>query len=127
AFTGAHRSARGFCRAADTGTLFLDEISESSMALQAKLLRFLQNSEVQPVGSEDVVKVDVRIVTATNQELLTAITENLFREDLFHRLNVVQIHLPPLRERRHDLGRLMDFSVNEMNVKYGRKCRITDA
>jgi transcriptional regulator with PAS, ATPase and Fis domain len=125
AFTGAFRSARGFCRAADTGTLFLDEITESSLSLQAKLLRFLQSSEVQPVGSDEVVKVDVRIVTATNRELISAISENRFREDLFHRLNIVQIHLPPLRDRPRDVGCLMDFFIDEMNARYGRSCSFT--
>jgi len=127
AFTGALRSARGFCRAADSGTLFLDEIAESSLALQAKLLRFLQSSEVQPVGSDEVVKVDVRIVTATNRELNSAISANHFREDLYHRLNVVQIHLPPLRDRPHDLSRLIDFFIDQKNAKYGRHCQITDS
>jgi transcriptional regulator with PAS, ATPase and Fis domain len=127
AFTGALRASRGFCRAAEKGTLFLDEIGESSVSLQAKLLRFLQSAEVQPVGSEEVTVVDARIVTATNRDLAAAIRDKQFREDLFYRLNIVQIRVPPLRERRDDISPLIDLFLEELNARYARCCRITDS
>lgn len=102
-FTGADKDALGVIRAADGGTLFLDEIGELPLHLQPKLLRFLQEREVHPVGAERAVTVDVRVITATNRDLAREVERKTFREDLFHRLNVLNIDLPPLRERRPDL------------------------
>jgi two-component system response regulator AtoC len=103
AFTGALRSKQGLLQSADTGTIFLDEVGELPMEMQAKLLRFLQEKEVRPVGSNDKVKVDVRIMAATNRDLDMDYKKGTFRKDLFFRLNVVTIHLPALRERRSDI------------------------
>ena len=103
AFTGAHRRKEGRFRQAHNGSLFLDEISETSLAMQVKLLRVLQEREVTRVGGEEAVPVDVRIIAATNKDLLEAIQEGRFREDLFYRLNVVSLRMPPLRERSEDI------------------------
>lgn len=103
AFTGAYRRKEGRFAQADGGTLFLDEISEMSLGMQVKLLRVLQDTEITRVGGEDVIKVDVRIVAATNKDLLRLAEEGRFREDLYYRLNVVSLTLPPLRERREDI------------------------
>jgi DNA-binding NtrC family response regulator len=103
AFTGALRSKQGLLQSADTGTIFLDEVGELPLEMQAKILRFLQEKEVRPVGSNQKVKVDVRIMAATNRDLETDYKKGTFRKDLYFRLNVVTIHLPPLRERRSDI------------------------
>jgi DNA-binding NtrC family response regulator len=103
AFTGAHQSKRGLVEQADAGTLFLDEISELLPRLQVKLLRMLQEREIQRIGGERTIKVDVRVVAATNAELRERIAGGEFREDLFYRLNVVSVRLPPLRERVDDV------------------------
>jgi transcriptional regulator with GAF, ATPase, and Fis domain len=108
AFTGAERTRDGLFQQADGGTLFLDEIGEMSPTMQTKLLRALQEGEVRKVGSTQVEKVDVRIVSATNRDLREAVAEGIFREDLFYRLNVVGIRLPPLRERREDVETLLE-------------------
>lgn len=102
-FTGATSDNKGLFRSADGGTLFLDEIGEMPMALQVKLLRALQEHEVIPIGSSENIKFDARIISATNKDLENEVRENRFREDLFFRLNVVEINLPPLRERREDI------------------------
>lgn len=102
-FTGATSNNKGLFRSADGGTLFLDEIGEMPMALQVKLLRALQEHEVIPIGSSENIKFDARIISATNKDLENEVRENRFREDLFFRLNVVEINLPPLRERREDI------------------------
>lgn len=107
AFTGALHTKQGVFESADNGTLFLDEIGNLPMDMQAKLLRVLQEREVKPVGSNDRVAVNVRIIAATNRDLEAAVRENNFRNDLFFRLNVVQIKLPPLRERRSDIPLLV--------------------
>jgi len=109
AFTGAHENKKGLFQVADGGTLFLDEIGELSMKLQAKLLRVLQEGEVTPVGSTRPLKVDVRIVTATHRDLREMASESRFREDLFYRINVFPIHLPPLRDRGDDVPALAEF------------------
>jgi DNA-binding NtrC family response regulator len=104
AFTGALKSKEGLFQAASGGTIFLDEIGELPLEMQAKLLRALQEKEVRPVGSNDKIKVDVRIIAATNKDLETAYKEGKFRKDLYFRLAVVQVHLPSLRERKSDIN-----------------------
>jgi two-component system, NtrC family, response regulator AtoC len=103
AFTGAHSTKRGLFEEAQGGTLFLDEIGDMSPALQSKLLRVLQDHEIRPVGGNKAVKVDVRVIAATNKDLRKEIDEGRFRRDLFYRLNVIAIHIPPLRERPEDI------------------------
>jgi DNA-binding NtrC family response regulator len=107
AFTGALRSKQGLFQAASGGTIFLDEIGELPMEMQAKLLRVLQEKEIRPVGSNDRVQVDVRVIAATNRDLEAAYKAGTFRKDLFFRLNVVTIQIPPLRERKSDLAVLV--------------------
>ena len=112
AFTGADRTRDGLFQRAHGGTLFLDEIGEMSAAMQTKLLRALQEGEVRKVGSTQVEKVDVRIVAATNRDLRREVEEGRFREDLFYRLNVVNVVVPPLRERREDIEALFQFFLD---------------
>jgi len=103
AFTGADRRKEGKFRQANGGSIFLDEVSEMSLAMQVKLLRVLQEREIVRVGGEEVIKIDVRVIAATNKELIREIQAGRFREDLYYRLNVVTLHVPPLRERREDI------------------------
>src|SRR5882672_2562050 len=122
AFTGAVKSKTGLFQAADGGTIFLDEIGELPLEMQAKLLRVLQEKEVRPVGSNENVSLEVRVVAATNRDLEVAFREGTFRKDLFFRLNVVRIDLPPLRERRSDIPMLvqcfLDRHAGGENVKF---------
>jgi two-component system response regulator AtoC len=125
AFTGALRSKQGLLQSADTGTIFLDEIGELPLEMQAKLLRFLQEKEVRPVGSNEKVKVDVRIMAATNRDLETDYKKGTFRKDLYFRLNVVTIHLPPLRERRSDIPILANWFLERLAP--GRDASVSSA
>ena len=113
AFTGALRSKEGLFQTAHSGTIFLDEIGELSTEMQAKLLRVLQEKEVRPVGSNQKVKVDVRVIAATNRDLESAYKEGNFRKDLYFRLNVVTLHLPPLRERKSDISPLVHYFLDK--------------
>ncbi len=108
-FTGAYQNKRGLIHSADKGTLFLDEIGEMPLPLQGKLLRAIQNREILPVGGQVPIKVDIRILVATNKDLEQAVREGRFREDLYYRIHVVPLHLPPLRERREDIPFLAHF------------------
>lgn len=114
AFTGANSDKQGLLEAANSGTFFLDEIADISTALQAKLLRVLENKEIIRLGDVKVKKVDARIIAATNKELQTLVKEGLFREDLFYRLNVFPIRIPPLRERRSDIPLLVDYFIKKI-------------
>src|SRR6202142_977566 len=121
AFTGANENRRGLFQAAHGGTLFMDEIGNMSLTMQVKLYRILQEGKVRPVGSTEESSVDVRVIAATNKDLEKEIAEGRFREDLFYRLNVIPIHLPPLRERREDIPLLarafLDRYAKSMNKK----------
>jgi two-component system, NtrC family, response regulator HydG len=117
AFTGAIKDKIGRFELADNGTLFLDEISEVSPMIQLKLLRFLQEKEFERVGEAVTRKSDVRIISASNKDLLTLVNEGLFREDLYYRLKVFPIHLPPLRDRKEDVGLLIDHFIAKFNTE----------
>jgi two-component system nitrogen regulation response regulator NtrX len=121
AFTGAVSVRRGKFELAHEGTLFLDEIGDMPSAMQAKLLRVLQEGELERVGGAETLKVDVRVIAATNKNLEKEIAAGHFREDLYYRINVVQIHSPPLRERREDLPDLIDTFLKEACARNGRK------
>jgi two-component system response regulator AtoC len=121
AFTDAHRSKRGLFAEADGGTLFLDEVGELPVSLQVKLLRVLQEEEIRPVGETRTEKVDVRVVAATVRDLQRAIEQGAFREDLYYRLNVVNLRLPPLRAREGDVLRLAQHFVGRFNVRLNRQ------
>ena len=123
AFTGAHRRKEGRFVQARGGTLFLDEISEMSPAMQVKLLRVLQEREITRVGGEEVIRVDVRVIAATNRDLLREIMEEGFREDLYYRLNVVNLTLPPLRERREDIPLLVQHFLDIFSKKNNKSIK----
>ncbi|MGB9697145.1 MAG: sigma-54-dependent transcriptional regulator [Ignavibacteria bacterium] len=125
AFTGAVESQKGVFEQAEGGTLFLDEISEMPYNLQAKLLRVTENFEVKPLGSERVKKIDVRIISATNQNLLVLIGNKVFREDLYYRLATFQIKLPPLRERRSDIPLIVNHYLKILSAKLSKELTIT--
>ena len=122
-FTGADRDKKGLFQVAHRGTLFLDEVGDMSLGMQAKLLRALQEHEVRPVGGHEAVKVDVRIIAASNQDLKELIRLGRFREDLFYRLNVVTIRIPPLRERREDIPLLVEHFLERAATRTGGQKR----
>jgi transcriptional regulator with GAF, ATPase, and Fis domain len=121
AFTGADRQKRGLIEMADGGTVFLDEVGEMVPALQAKLLRFLEEKRFKRVGGTVDIRVDVRVISATNRNLQEEVQQGKFREDLFYRLNVLPIVLPPLRDRRGDIARLVSFYINEYNTEFKKR------
>ena len=118
AFTGADTNRDGFFQAANNGTIFLDEIGNASLAVQSRLLRVLQEKEVVKVGSQKPQKIDLRIISATNGDLKEMIKKQTFREDLFYRLTVVEIEVPPLRERKEDIGLLVDKFLLKYGIEY---------
>ena len=118
AFTGADRSRKGYFEEADGGTIFLDEIGELPLAMQVKLLRVLENGEIIPVGSSTPQKIDVRVVAATNVDIVAAVRNGRFREDLYYRLNQISIYLPPLRERKDDIPLLFRKFSSDVAEKY---------
>jgi len=121
AFTGANQNKRGLFEVADRGTIFLDEIGEMNLSMQVKLLRVLQERCVRPVGGTAEVAIDVRVIAATNRDLERQIAENGFREDLYYRLNVIRLRVPPLRERRSEIPTIVNYYVNHYSAKFGRK------
>ena len=120
AFTGANQNKRGLFEVADRGTVFLDEIGEMSLSMQVKLLRVLQERCVRPVGGTDEVAIDVRVIAATNRDLERQVAENGFREDLYYRLNVIPVVVPPLRDRREDVPLLVNHFVKKYAKSAGR-------
>ncbi len=120
-YTGAKSDHRGVFETADGGTIFLDEISETSAAFQVKLLRVLQEHEIRPVGADEARRVDVRIVAATNRRVGELLGSDILRRDLLYRLSVINIELPPLRERKEDIPLLVDHFLGQMNTKLGRR------
>ena len=124
AFTGAYRQKPGKFEAADGGTLLLDEIGEMPLRLQAKLLHVLQDGEFSRVGGEKIIDTDVRLIASTNRDLESAMRSHQFREDLYYRLNVIEIRIPPLRERREEIPQLMDEFRRRFNAQYGRTVEV---
>ena len=120
AFTGAVKDSAGVIRTALGGTLFLDEIGDLPIDVQPKILRFLQEGEIQPLGEQRPVKVDVRIIAATNSDLEEMVAQGRFREDLYYRLNVIRLRVPPLRERRSEIPTIVNYYVNHYSAKFGR-------
>jgi transcriptional regulator with PAS, ATPase and Fis domain/predicted negative regulator of RcsB-dependent stress response len=121
AFTGAQNDSPGMIRSADGGTLFLDEIGDLALDVQPKILRFLQEGEVQPLGEKSPVRVDVRIIAATNMNLEDKVAQGQFREDLYYRLNVIRLRVPPLRERKSEIPQIVNYYINHYSSKFGRK------
>ncbi|MFO0674043.1 MAG: sigma-54 dependent transcriptional regulator [Polyangiaceae bacterium] len=120
AFTDAKSARRGLFVEASGGTLFLDELGEMPLGMQAKLLRALEERKVRPVGGSEEIEFDVRVVAATNRDLETLVTEKKFREDLFYRVNVVHVDLPPLRSRGQDVLLLTHLFIQRMNARHGK-------
>lgn len=127
AFTGAMKNGKiGLLETANKGTIFLDEIGEISPRFQAKLLQVIQERSFFPVGGRELRKVDVRIITATNRDLIEMVRNNQFREDLYYRFNVIDVHIPPLRERKEDIVLLTNYFLDKFNKKYQLNCSISD-
>jgi two-component system response regulator AtoC len=123
-FTGAYRQKPGKFEAADGGTLLLDEIGEMPLRLQAKLLHVLQDGEFSRVGGEKIIDTDVRLIAATNRDLESALRTHQFREDLYYRLNVIEIRIPPLRERREEIPVMVDYFLRKFNLQFARTVEI---
>lgn len=126
AFTGATQNKRGLFEVADQGTIFLDEISEMNMTMQVKLLRVLQERSVRPVGGTSEIAVDVRVIAATNRDLDRQVAENTFREDLYYRLNVIPVCVPPLRERREDIPLLVNHFLKKYVAAAGKNIAVVN-
>ena len=127
AFTGAVADRKGHFEVANTGTIFLDEIGDMSPAMQTKLLRVLQDGEVRAVGGDKVAHVDVRVIAASNKDLRELVSKRLFREDLYFRLNVITIYLPPLRERKDDIPLLVRHFLAKVATDNRRGIEVTAA
>jgi DNA-binding NtrC family response regulator len=125
-FTGADKDQPGLFVVADKGTIFLDEVAELPLLLQAKLLRVLQDKEVRPVGAKKTIPVDARVICATHRNLEVLVREGKFREDLYFRLNVIPIHIPPLRERREDLNLLISHVLERLQERWGVRKTLSD-
>jgi hydrogenase-4 transcriptional activator len=121
AFTGAVTDSPGMIRAADGGTLFLDEVGDLPIDVQPKLLRFLQEGEVQPLGEKRPIKVDVRVIAATNMPLEEKVADGSFREDLYYRLNVIRLRVPPLRERRSEIPPMINYYISHYSARFGKR------
>ena len=127
AYTGADRDRIGVLEAAHNGTVFLDEIGDIDLGFQAKLLRFFQEREIRPLGSPRARKVDVRVIAATNKDVQKMVDEGKFREDLWYRLNVVRLVVPPLCERAGDIKLLVHFFLKRYNTRYSFDTRLTES
>ncbi len=125
AFTGAYTSKKGKFELAHEGTLFLDEIGDLPLTLQPKLLRVLQEKEFERLGGEEPIKIDIRIIAATNKPLELLMKEGRFREDLYYRLNVITLHIPPLRERPEDIPLLVEYFLHKFSLHYEKEIKIT--
>jgi len=123
AFTGATDSKPGIFEYANSGTVFLDEIGEMNISLQAKLLRVLEDHKIRRIGSPEEISVDLQVIAATNKDLRVAVKDVRFREDLFYRINVVEIHLPPLRERKEDIPLLCHYFLSQLNKKFNKNIK----
>ncbi|HEY8559561.1 MAG TPA: sigma 54-interacting transcriptional regulator [Pyrinomonadaceae bacterium] len=121
AFTGAVNDSPGMIRAAHGGTLFLDEVGDLPIDVQPKLLRFLQEGEIQPIGEKNPIKVDVRVIAATNMPLEQKVADGTFREDLYYRLNVIRLRVPPLRERRSEIPPIINYYINHYSSRFGKR------
>jgi two-component system response regulator PilR (NtrC family) len=126
AFTGASANRKGLFEAAHKGTIFLDEIGEMSSAMQVKLLRVLQERRVRPVGAHEETEIDTRVIAATNRDLSAMVKDGSFREDLFYRISVIPIELPPLRERREDISELVEHFVRKFCAQTGRRLAVSE-
>ena len=123
AFTGAVRSTKGLFTQAHEGTIFLDEIGDMSLSTQAKVLRVLQERQFYPIGSEKMIEVDVRVIVATNKDLEDQVKQSLFREDLFYRIHVIPVYLPPLRERKEDISPLVDHFLKKLSQQMKKEVK----
>jgi len=127
AFTGANQTGKvGLVEKANGGTLFLDEIAELPMTLQPKILQLIQDKTFIPIGATEIEQVDIRIISATNEDLIRKIDEKVFRKDLYYRLNVISVHIPSLRERKSDIIPLLYHYLNVYTIKYGKNITLTD-